>query len=188
VLKDSFKKFMVYVGLTEDEYPEMGQSRSERPFTESADTEAFENHWAPQPAPAVAPRVSSVSVLHDTSVAPAVPSRPVVRPATPSSAVRPITTLAQDEDLAVLRPLSYEDSKRIGDELKARKALVIDLAQADADLSRRIVDFSSGVIYTLSGRIQKVGPHVYLLAPPNVRVSPEAISRLRERNFRPVGG
>ena len=83
-----------------------------------------------------------------------------------------------------MAPQSYEDSKRIGDELKLHRALVVNLATADADLSRRIVDFSSGVVYTLGGKISKVGTHVYLLVPPNVRVSPEALARLRHQNFR----
>lgn len=196
MLRDSFRKFMVYVGLTEDDYPDAPRA-ADRPFASAATDEEYESHWAPTPAPTMAstsapqplsPRTSSVSVLHDTGVHPTVPARPVVRPATPSSAVRPITTLAHDEDLDVLEPRSYEDSKRIGDELRGRRALVINLHAADSDLARRIIDFSSGVVYTLSGRIQKVGPHVYLLVPPNVRVSPEAITRLRERDFRPLEG
>ena len=190
MLKDSFRKLLVYVGLTEDDYDEFGRnSMNERPFVENAVHEPVESAWstATPPAPPTAPRTSSVSVLDYGAGGSSPPMhRPLIRPAVPSSAVRPITTMAHDADLDVLVPRSYEDSKRIGDELRARRALVVNLATADADLSRRIVDFSSGVVYTLGGKIQKVGPHVFLLAPPNVRVSPESLERLRHQNFRPL--
>jgi cell division inhibitor SepF len=189
VLKDSFRKLLVYVGLTEDDYDEFGRnSQNERPFVENSPVDTMDSAWstATPPAPP-APRTSSVSVLDYGAGASSPPThRPLIRPAVPSSAVRPITTMAHEADLDVLVPRSYEDSKRIGDELRARRALVVNLATADADLSRRIVDFSSGVVYTLGGKIQKVGPHVFLLAPPNVRVSPESLERLRHQNFRPL--
>lgn len=178
MLKDSFRKFMVYVGLTEDDYDELGRRAPER----AAD---------PEPAPLVEPlnrRAASVAVLDAPAQQAAPPRRPVVRPASPASAVRPITTLQSDEDLGVIAPTSYEESKRIGDDLKARRALVVSLARCDSEVGRRILDFSSGVVYTLGGKISRVAPHVYLLVPPNVRVSPESIDRLRQSQFRPTDG
>lgn len=189
MLKDSFRKLMVYVGLTEDDYDDLGRG-AERPFVDNTPHDAYESQWAPpaqQPVAPVVARTPSVSVL-DNGYAPSAAARPMMRPATPSSSVRPITTLAHDGDLEVLVPRSYEDSKRIGDHLKARRALVVNLVMADADLSRRIIDFSSGVVYTLAGRIQRVAPQVYLLTPQNVRVSPESIDRLRQQNFRSFEG
>jgi FtsZ-interacting cell division protein YlmF len=181
---------MVYVGLTEDDYDEFGRnSAAERPFVDTPTEESYDAPWgssvAPAPEPMLPKRQSSVSVLDGaTNVASSPPRRPLVRPSAPSTSVRPITTMAHDEDLDVMVPRSYEDSKRIGDELKSRRAIVVNLTTADSDLSRRIVDFSSGVVYTLGGKISKIGPHVYLLVPPNVRVSPESIARLRHQNFR----
>jgi FtsZ-interacting cell division protein YlmF len=184
VLKDSFRKLMVYVGLAEDDFDDLGrQSAAERPFTDEPPMQEAPT-WAP--APAAATRGSgSVSVLDGGAGGYVQPTRPPLRPATPTSAVRPITTLAPDDALAVLVPRSYEDSKRIGDELKGRHPLVINLASADADLARRIIDFSSGVVYTLGGRIQRVAANVYLLVPPNTRVTPESVERLRLQGFHP---
>ncbi len=180
VLKDSFRKLMVYVGLTEDDYDEFGRPReSERPFVERPEPD--ESPWA---TTSVGARSGAVSVL-DTAPGASGSSRPLIRPAQPSSAVRPITTLAHDGDVDVVVPTTYEESKRIADDLRARRALVINLATIDSELGRRIIDFSAGVVYTLSGKITKIGPHVYLLVPPNVRVSPESIERLRHQNFRP---
>jgi cell division inhibitor SepF len=176
-LKDSFRKFMVYVGLTEDDYDEFGRKSADRPFTEGVDTVD-----EPPPPPR---RASGVAVLDAQATTEAPPRRPLVRPQTGTPAVRPITTMAHEEDLTVVAPISYEESKRIGDELKGRRAMVISLALCDAEVGRRILDFSSGVVYTLGGKISRVGPHVYLLVPPNVRVSPESIDRLRAQNFRP---
>lgn len=178
-VKDSLRRFMVYVGLTEDDYDEFGRKPTERPFSDATADAPYE-----APEPVVTPRASSVAVLDPQSPTAVPPRRPIVRPATGSAAVRPITTMAHDEDVAVVAPRNYEESKRIGDELKNRRALVINLLDADAEVGRRILDFSSGVVYTLGGKISRVGSHVYLLVPPNVRVGPESIDRLRASNFR----
>jgi cell division inhibitor SepF len=192
VLKDRFRSFMVFLGLAEEDYDE-GYVAPEEPAAYSPPPGAA-TYDAPYGSagavPASAPSVrSSVSVIdqHGAAPAPALAAsgRPLMRPVGASS-VRPITTMAHD-DIDVFVPRSYDDSKRIGDELRARRPLVVNLAAADADLSRRITDFASGVVYTLGGKIRRIDQHVYLLSPPDVRVAPESIDRLRQRGFAPTG-
>ncbi|MBD0358598.1 MAG: cell division protein SepF, partial [Rubrobacter sp.] len=59
----------------------------------------------------------------------------------------------------------------------------LNLQQADAELSRRMVDFCSGLTYALDGNIQTVANRVFLLTPRNVEVSAEERKRLAERAF-----
>jgi cell division inhibitor SepF len=58
--------------------------------------------------------------------------------------------------------------------------VVLDLAGADRDLSRRLIDFSSGLCYGLGGHMEKVAQHVYLLTPQGVEVAPEERRRLAD--------
>jgi cell division inhibitor SepF len=192
VLKDRFHSFMVFLGLAEEDFDdEYGRgAREERPaYNAPAPTETYDAPWATAaPAPIVAPRSSSVSVIDGYgNPSSATAGRPVMRPVATGSSVRPITTMAHDGDVAVFVPRSYDDSKRIGDELRSRRSLVVNLTTVDAELSRRITDFASGVVYTLGGKIRRIDNHVYLLSPADVRVSPESIERLRQNGFRPVG-
>jgi cell division inhibitor SepF len=190
VLKDRFRSFMVFLGLAEDDFDEgyVAPSSEDREYQPPAGTDTYEAPWAgtntppPTLTPAPAPRSSSVSVIDGYSTGAGAPaSRPVVRAASPS--VRPITTMPHNGDVDVFVPRSYDDSKRIGDELRARRSLVVNLANVDPDLSRRITDFASGVVYAMQGKIRRIDHHVYLLSPPDVRVSPESIERLRQRGF-----
>lgn len=195
MLKDRFHSFMVFLGLAEDDfdddYSRRGADVDERYQPARMETpEPVASPWATTSEPVVAPtipRSSSVSVLDGYGQAQPGAGRPLMRPAPSTSSVRPITTLAAEGDLDAFVPRSYDDSKRIGDELRARRSLVVNLSGADPELSRRITDFASGVVYTLGGKIRRIDHHIYLLSPSDVRVSPEAIERLRQRGFRPVG-
>lgn len=73
--------------------------------------------------------------------------------------------------VVVMEPKTYEDVQAIADNLKNRRAVVVNLENADKDLSRRVVDFVSGTIYALNGSSQKVGTGIFLFAPSNVDVS-----------------
>jgi cell division inhibitor SepF len=194
VLKDRFRSFMVFLGLAEEDYDEGYVAPEDpAPYSPPPGAATFDSPYgAASAVPAGTPPArSSVSVIDPQGAppapapAPSATGRPLMRPVGASS-VRPITTMAHD-DVDVFIPRSYDDSKRIGDELCARRPLVVNLAAADADLSRRITDFASGVVYTLGGKIRRIDQHVYLLSPPDVRVAPESIDRLRQRGFAATG-
>ena len=59
----------------------------------------------------------------------------------------------------------------------------MNLQGADRDLSRRLIDFASGLCYGLGGQMERVGNQVYLLTPANVEVSAEERRRLQERGY-----
>lgn len=94
---------------------------------------------------------------------------PTVRPMRPTSA-KP----------AVLEPDSFDDAKDIADRFKADQPVVMDLSGVDRDLSRRLIDFASGICYALGGNMEKVRSGAYLLTPVNVEVSDEERRRLRD--------
>jgi cell division inhibitor SepF len=59
--------------------------------------------------------------------------------------------------------------------------VIVNLQGVERDLMRRIIDFSSGLCYGLSGQMERVANHVYLLTPSDVEVSVEERRRWRER-------
>jgi cell division inhibitor SepF len=58
----------------------------------------------------------------------------------------------------------------------------MNLQQLDRDLSRRLIDFASGLCYGLNGKMEKVATQVYLLTPANVEVSAEDRRRIGDRS------
>ncbi|MHB0977152.1 MAG: cell division protein SepF [Candidatus Aquicultorales bacterium] len=83
----------------------------------------------------------------------------------------------------IVEPASFNDCQEIGDKFKANIPVIINLQLSDGDLSKRLIDFASGLTYALDGGIEKIADKVFLLTPSNVDVSAEEKRRLREKGF-----
>lgn len=83
----------------------------------------------------------------------------------------------------MVEPKSFNDAEQIGQKFKSDIPVIINLQQADAELSKRLIDFASGLTYGLDGGIQRVAERVFLLTPHNVEVSAEDKRWLREKGF-----
>jgi cell division inhibitor SepF len=78
-------------------------------------------------------------------------------------------------------PRSFNDAQQIADKFKHQIPVIVNLQSADQDLSKRLIDFSSGLTYALNGNMQRVADRVFLLTPYNVEVSAEERARALER-------
>ena len=85
--------------------------------------------------------------------------------------------------VSVIDPSSFNDAQALADRFKRQQPVILNLQQADGELSRRMVDFCAGLTYALDGQIQTVANRVFLLTPRNVEVSAEERKRLAERAF-----
>src|SRR6266516_731648 len=61
--------------------------------------------------------------------------------------------------------------------------VILNLQGSDTDLSKRLIDFASGLTYALDGGMQRIAEKVFLLTPRNVEVSAEERARLLEKGF-----
>jgi cell division inhibitor SepF len=80
-------------------------------------------------------------------------------------------------------PRSFNDAQSIADKFKESVPVIVNLQGTDAELSKRLIDFSSGLTYALNGSMQRVADKVFLLTPRNVEVSAEERARLIDRGF-----
>jgi cell division inhibitor SepF len=78
-------------------------------------------------------------------------------------------------------PRSFNDAQQIADKFKQGIPVILNLQGADAELSKRLIDFASGLTYALNGGMQRVADKVFLLTPRNVEVSAEQKAQLLER-------
>jgi cell division inhibitor SepF len=80
-------------------------------------------------------------------------------------------------------PKSFNDAQDVADKFKEQIPVIINLQGSEADLSKRLIDFASGLTYALDGGMQRIADKVFLLTPRNVEVSAEERARLIEKGF-----
>ena len=73
--------------------------------------------------------------------------------------------------VSVFHPRRYDDVTEMGDALRARHLVTVNLVGTDRVMSQRIVDFLSGVIYTLDGKMHRISEGIYLFVPSNVQIN-----------------
>ena len=106
----------------------------------------------------------------------------VPEPAPRPQAVRPMPVVAASKP-HVISPTSFNDVQEVADKFKSSQPVIVNLQGAAKDLSRRLIDFASGLCYGLGGHMERVADQVYLLTPTNVEVSAEERRRLKERGL-----
>jgi cell division inhibitor SepF len=83
----------------------------------------------------------------------------------------------------VVTPRSFNDAQQVADEFKRSKPVIVNLQSTDRELSKRLIDFSSGMTYALGGGMQRIAQGIFLLTPQNVEVSAEEKARILEGGF-----
>jgi cell division inhibitor SepF len=78
-------------------------------------------------------------------------------------------------------PRSFNDAQQIADRFKGSIPVILNLQGSDTELSKRLIDFASGLTYALDGSMQRVADKVFLLTPRNVELSAEERARALER-------
>jgi cell division inhibitor SepF len=80
-------------------------------------------------------------------------------------------------------PKSFNDAQDVADKFKDAIPVIINLQGSESDLSKRLIDFASGLTYALDGGMQRIADKVFLLTPRNVEVSAEERAALIEKGF-----
>ncbi|MBC7334850.1 MAG: cell division protein SepF [Clostridia bacterium] len=72
--------------------------------------------------------------------------------------------------LVIARPYSFDQAEEVGEYLRTRQPVLLNLDRSEAAVARRLLDFLSGVVYALGGSVEKVSEGIFVLAPPNVEI------------------
>ena len=65
---------------------------------------------------------------------------------------------------------TFDDAAKAADELRRKKAVILNMENVDKALTRRVVDFLSGSVYALDGSVKKIAQSTYLFCPHNMDV------------------
>lgn len=186
-----FRKAMVYLGLVDDDeyygddggyYEDEGPEEPDRKDRNDRSDRNERNERSERSTRAAAPasgEPSPVTVIRgrrdrdEPAPAAATSTRPSAVTAVPMPAQR----------VHVMEPRGFNDAQEVGDRLKDGTPVILNLQGVDRDLQRRLIDFSSGLAYALSGTMSKAADQVFLLTPSNVEVSEEEKERLEARGL-----
>ncbi len=97
--------------------------------------------------------------------------------------IRPVSASGSTATVHVVAPVRFSDAKEVADRFMGNQPVIVNLQLADRELRRRMLDFCSGVAYSLQGAMEKVADQVFLLTPSNVVVPAEERRRLQEKGF-----
>ena len=76
-------------------------------------------------------------------------------------------------NIVTLQPRSYSEARKVGEYYRQGNPVIINLDDMEESERKRLVDFSSGLVFGLHGRIERISLKVFLLSPANVNVSNE---------------
>jgi cell division inhibitor SepF len=172
---DVWNKTLVYFGIAEEEeWDEDGYLTDED----------LQRAYAERPnVRRLAPRRRSREEFDDwTDPEPASARTSGLRPAPEPRRVRGVESMpAASVKVHLVLPRSFNDAQQIADRFKDGVPVILNLQGCDQELSKRLIDFASGLTYALDGGMQRVADKVFLLTPRNVEVSAEERARLLER-------
>ncbi len=157
---DDIKKF-AQPYAADDDYDE---------YDDEMDGEYAEEHAAPRfthEAPVSSPAEPSFSGTVSTPAASA-----AFTPSSGSGFSGTVinTSSSAKQQVILTRPEGFNDAPTIANNLRNKKAVVLNLENVDKALARRVVDFLSGCTYALDGSVKKISQATYLFCPYNMEI------------------
>ena len=127
-------------------------------------------------APEAAPRTRRPSPFASSTASTAAPAAAAAAPgapaaSTPSFGGQVLNMNSGKQEVVLFHAKTFDDAAKAADELCKRKAVILNMENVDKALTRRVVDFLSGAVYALDGRVKKVAQSTYLFCPHNMDVT-----------------
>ena len=132
----------------------------------------FEEEVAPAPRERRrAPAFASASESSDFTPA-AAPVAPAAAPERPSGFGGQILSMSNGskQEVVLFHAKAFDDAAKAADELRNRRAVILNMENVDKALTRRVVDFLSGCVYALDGQVKKIAQSTYLFCPHSMDI------------------
>jgi len=91
---------------------------------------------------------------------------PKVTPIRPSK-----KSSASGMEVCVIKPTSVEDAREITETLLNNRTVVLNVEGLDVEIAQRIIDFTSGSCFAISGNLQKISNYIFIITPASVDIS-----------------
>jgi cell division inhibitor SepF len=177
-LRDTWHRALVYFGLAEDH--DYGPEYEELDEPETGSEDLFESRRerdSGQVRRLPTSRRSRRDEIDDIFA----DDEPIS--ATRTRTLRPVGNGDSDVQVHLVIPRNFNDAQQVADQFKRSVPVILNLQTTDHELSKRMIDFCSGLTYSLDGGMQRIAEKVFLLTPRNVEVSAEEKARLIDKGF-----
>ena len=81
-----------------------------------------------------------------------------------------VVSMGNKQEVVLFHPANFNDTSKAADDLRNRKAVIVNMENVDKAMARRVVDFLSGCAYALDGKVKKVAQSTYLFCPHNMDI------------------
>ena len=98
------------------------------------------------------------------------PAAPAAAPASGAFNGQVLNMNSGKQEVVLFHAKSFDDAAKAADELRRKKAVILNMENVDKALTRRVVDFLSGSVYALDGSVKKIAQATYLFCPHNMDV------------------
>lgn len=102
-----------------------------------------------------------------------------------SSKVVPMRATSKGLEVCIMKPTTFEESQEISDLLLSGKATVINLEGFDDKVAQRIMDFVSGCVYAINGKLHRISNCIFIVSPDNVDISGDYLDLIEQSGFEP---
>jgi cell division inhibitor SepF len=176
-LRDTWHRALVYFGLAEDH--DHGPEYEDEFEPETGTEEAFEGRRGDSGQVRRLPtsRRSRRDEIDDIFA----DDEPIS--ASRTRTLRPVGNGDSDVQVHLVIPRNFNDAQQVADQFKRSVPVILNLQTTDHELSKRMIDFCSGLTYSLDGGMQRIAEKIFLLTPRNVEVSAEEKARLLDKGF-----
>ena len=87
------------------------------------------------------------------------------------------------QEVVLFHAKTFDDAAKAADELRKRRAVILNMENVDKSLTRRVVDFLSGAVYALGGNVRKVAQATYLFGPNDMNIVGDLENIKSEDNY-----
>jgi cell division inhibitor SepF len=178
-LRDTWHRALVYFGLADDH--DYGPDYEDDYGPETSSEEMFDNRRDRESAGAPVRRLPTSRRRRDEIDDIFADDEPIA--ASRTRVLRPVDNNGGDVKVHLVIPRNFNDAQQVADQFKRTVPVILNLQTTDHELSKRLIDFASGLTYALDGGMQRIAEKVFLLTPRNVEVSAEEKARLIDKGF-----
>ncbi len=115
------------------------------------------------------PVKKSLPVKEDTAAEEDKAIKKVMPKVTPMRQMRKMSDSGME--VCVIKPTTVEDAREITETLLANRTVVLNLEGLDVEIAQRIIDFTSGSCFAISGNLQKISHYIFIITPASVDIS-----------------
>jgi cell division inhibitor SepF len=171
-VRDTWHRALLYFGLAEEE-----ERYRDEPEEEPEPEAELEDRYRDRP------NVRRLQARRRRDEFDDIFAEPESRSSRETRILRPVENGQAGGTVHLVVPKNFNDAQQVADRFKESVPVILNLQSSDTELSKRLIDFASGLTYALDGGMQRIADKVFLLTPQNVEVSAEERARLVEKGF-----